>query len=70
VLPVKAAIGCAEQECLAPVQGGMIADSEPEISSPPESEAHVHAVDENHDDAKFVFARIRKMHASKDNDYS
>jgi hypothetical protein len=44
----------------------MIADCEPEISRTPEGEAHVHAVDENHDDAKFVCAGIRKMPGSKD----
>ena len=63
---MQSAVGCAEQECLAPVPGGMIADCKPKITRAPESEAHVHAVDENHDDAKFVFAGIRKMHATKD----
>ena len=49
-----------------PVPGGMIADSEPKIARAPESEAHVRAVDKNHDDARFVFVGIRKMPASKD----
>jgi hypothetical protein len=35
VLPVQAAIGCAEQERLAPVPGGMIADSEMIANSEP-----------------------------------
>jgi len=61
VLPVQAAIGRAEQECLVPVPRGMIADGEPETPTKPESEAHVHVVDENHEDAKFVFTSIRKM---------
>lgn len=66
VLPVKAAIGRAEQESLAPVPRRVITDCEPEISRPPEGEAHVYAVNENHDDANFVLAGIRKVPASKD----
>ena len=37
-----------------PVPPGVITDGEPEISRASETEAHGHAVDENHDDAKFV----------------
>jgi hypothetical protein len=52
VLTVKAAIGCAEHECLPPIPGRVITDSEPKVSRAPQTEAHRHAVDENHNDAK------------------
>jgi len=36
MLSVQAAIGCAEQECLAPIPGRVITDSEPKISRAPD----------------------------------
>ena len=33
---MQSAVGCAEQECLAPVPGGMIADCKPKIARAPD----------------------------------
>ena len=54
-----------KMKCLPPIPGGVIADREPEVAGAPQAEAHRHAVDEDHDDAKPVFAGIAEMCGGK-----
>jgi len=54
-------LGVPNKNVWAPVPGGVIADGKPKISRAPGTKAHGPSVDENHDDAKFVFTGIQKM---------
>ena len=59
-------VGGTKHECLAPIPGRMIADSEPQVSRAPEGETHNQPANENHGNTEFVFAGIREMHCGKD----
>ena len=61
VLAMKAAVGRTEHECLSPIPGCMITNSEPQVSRAPETEAHDHPIDENHDQAELVLAGIGEV---------
>jgi hypothetical protein len=67
VLSVNAAIGRTEYERFAPIPGRVITHSEPKVSRAPQTEAHSHPVDEDHDDAELVFAGIREMCCGQEN---